>query len=346
MKEKSPPRVSFGIIVLNGEPFTQYCLRSLYPFAHEIIVVEGAVKFAATIATPEGHSTDGTLENLYHFKDEEDPENKVRIIKRDGFWSEKDEQSQAYAKLATGDYLWQVDIDEFYRPQDMQAILMMLKKDPEITAISFKQITFWGGFDHLVDGWYLQRGAEIYHRLFKWDKNYHYVTHRPPTVHDHSGRDLRQLKWINGYELARQGILLYHYSLVFPKQVREKCEYYKHADWARAKEASIWAEHNYFQLSNPYKVHNVYQYPSWLEKFKGEHPLVIRQLQDDILSGRVKVEMRNNHDVDRLTTSLQYQLGAKLLSWMEPLDRTYNRARKMPRCLVNGIKRAWVLRED
>ncbi len=35
------PKVTFGIIVLNGEPFTRYCLRSLYPFAHEIIVVEG-----------------------------------------------------------------------------------------------------------------------------------------------------------------------------------------------------------------------------------------------------------------------------------------------------------------
>ena len=45
------PRVTYGIIVLNGEPFTRYCLRSLYPFAHEIIVVEGAVT-AAVWQTP------------------------------------------------------------------------------------------------------------------------------------------------------------------------------------------------------------------------------------------------------------------------------------------------------
>ena len=37
------PRVTFGIIVLNGEPFTRYCLRALYAFAHEIIVVEGKI---------------------------------------------------------------------------------------------------------------------------------------------------------------------------------------------------------------------------------------------------------------------------------------------------------------
>ena len=35
------PRISFGIIVLNGEPFTRYNLRALYPFAHQIIVAEG-----------------------------------------------------------------------------------------------------------------------------------------------------------------------------------------------------------------------------------------------------------------------------------------------------------------
>ena len=113
MNNRSLPRITFGIIVLNGQPFTRYCLRALYPFAHEIIVVEGACKAAAGMATAEGHSSDGTLETLYRFKDEEDPEDKVEIITGEGFWSEKDEQSQAYTKRATGDYLWQVDIDEF-----------------------------------------------------------------------------------------------------------------------------------------------------------------------------------------------------------------------------------------
>jgi len=136
------PKVTFGIIVLNGEPFTRYCLRALYPFAHEIIVVEGAAPAAAKVATLDGHSTDGTLEILYRFKAEEDPQDKVQIITREGFWSEKDEQSQAYAKRATGDYLWQVDIDEFYDPRDMQTILGMLRDDSEITAVSFEQVTF------------------------------------------------------------------------------------------------------------------------------------------------------------------------------------------------------------
>lgn len=61
-------RITFGMIVLNGEPFLLYNLRSLYPFAHEIIVVEGASPNAAHAATPEGHSLDRTLDILHRFK--------------------------------------------------------------------------------------------------------------------------------------------------------------------------------------------------------------------------------------------------------------------------------------
>src|SRR3546814_16702886 len=86
-------------------PFLRYNLRSLYPYAHQIIVAEGAAPGARNIATPQGHSRDGTLEVLRRFKQEEDPEDKVVIVTAedeghpDGFWpGEKDEQSRAYAK--------------------------------------------------------------------------------------------------------------------------------------------------------------------------------------------------------------------------------------------------------
>src|SRR3546814_12516086 len=97
------------MIVLNGEPFLRYNLRSLYPYAHQIIVAECAAPCARNIATPQGHSRDGTLEVLRRFKQEEDPEDKVVIVTAedeghpDGFWpGEKDEQSRAYPKRATG----------------------------------------------------------------------------------------------------------------------------------------------------------------------------------------------------------------------------------------------------
>ena len=107
----SEPKITFGVIVLNGEPFVRYTLRSLYPFAHEIIVVEGAAPAAKNIATADGHSRDGTLGELRRFKAEEDPDGKVTVVtaedegRPDGWWhGEKHEQSRAYASRATGNW--------------------------------------------------------------------------------------------------------------------------------------------------------------------------------------------------------------------------------------------------
>jgi hypothetical protein len=329
MSSNSRPKVTFGIIVLNGEPFTRYCLRALHPFAHEIIVVEGATASASAIATPAGHSTDDTLETLKRFKEEEDREDKVQIVVRDGFWNEKDEQSQAYAERATGDYLWQVDIDEFYKAKDIKRILKMLQKDPDIASVSFKQITFWGGFNYVTDGWYLRWGTEICHRIFKWGPGYCYTTHRPPTVYDPQGTNLRELKWINGYQLAQQGIFLYHYSLVFPKQVLDKCIYYSHTDWAgHATGAVEWAYNNFFILKNPFRVHNVYQYPSWLERYHGTHPLEIMHMWKDIEEGRITVDIRANEDVEKLLSSLRYILKRAVMKQLNNVDRFYRKARR------------------
>jgi glycosyltransferase involved in cell wall biosynthesis len=317
------PRITFGLIVFNGEPFTVYCLRALYPFAHEIIVVEGACPGAASLASVEGHSTDGTLEVLHRFKEQEDPENKLQIISRSGFWNEKDEQSQAYADRATGDYLWQVDIDEFYKPEDMRRILEMLRDDPEITALSFRQITFWGGFEYTTDGWYLRGGADVYHRLFKWGTGYRYITHRPPTVLDAMGRDLRKIKWIDVKTLAKLGIFLYHYSLVFPKQVSEKCEYVSKRQDAQYPEANVWATQAFYNLRRPYRVHNVYKHPSWLEHFAGTHPPQIDALRHDLKAGSLQIEMRQNDDIETMIDSFWYRSGRIWLKAIFPVFRKW-----------------------
>src|SRR5258705_5955097 len=113
------------------------------------MVVEGAAPAGVNIATPDGHSRDGTLAELRRFKSEEDPEGRLTIVTAedeghaDGFWpGEKDEQSRAYAKRATGNYLWQVDIDQLYRAHDMTRVIQMLRDDPTITAATVEQVTF------------------------------------------------------------------------------------------------------------------------------------------------------------------------------------------------------------
>lgn len=310
------PGITFGMIVLNGEPFLRYNLRALYPFAHQIVVVEGAAPAAAGLATVDGHSTDGTLDTLRYFETYEDPERKLTVVTAEdegyanGFWpGEKNEQSQAYAKRATGDYLWQVDVDEFYEPDGMQTVLKMLQSDPSITSLSFRALDFWGGFDYLVNGWFLQHEGSTYHRLFRWGTGYRYVTHRPPTVHDERGQDLRGLRWIDDETMSKQSVLLHHYSLVFPKQVIEKCAYYGGAEWAQRGGAPRWAQESYLRLRHPYRVHNVYSHPSWLERYQGSHPPQIKCLRSDIDAGRVDALVRPTEDVDQLLRSPLYVVG-------------------------------------
>lgn len=340
MKDPGLPKITFGIIVLNGEPFTRYCLRSIYPYAYEIIVVEGGHEDATSVCTPDGHSVDGTLETLYRFKKEEDPENKLTIVTRDGFWPKKDElgndrtpQSRAYAEKATGDYLWQVDIDEFYKESDMDRIIDMLKKDQSITAVSFKQKSFWGDINYISDSIYLRKNTGGWHRIFRWNPRYKYLTHEPPTILDENGIDLRTKKWIRGESMAAKSIFMYHYSLLFPWQVEQKVKVYKDEKPDSCSELIEWADDNYFKLGNPYRVHNIYWFPSWLIRFRGEHPRQIVAMMEDARAGRVEAKLRRTDDVEAIIDSFGYKLkiiGIKVKAPLKQFGSQLMRIKNIP----------------
>jgi hypothetical protein len=321
------PRITFGMIVLNGEPFLRYNLRALYPFAHEIIVVEGACHGAASAATADGHSIDGTLDTLRDFQRHHDPENKVIVVTAEqdghsnGFWpGEKHEQSQAYARRAKGDWLWQVDVDEFYKPADIETVVSRYLNSSEVATVSFRQIQFWGNIDTLVDGWYLRFELPEIHRIFRWAPGFEYVTHRPPTVTDRTGEDLREKGWIRGNELVAKGIYMYHYSSVFPSQVRRKSAYYSAASWAHLEQMNSWYSEVFEALSKPYRVHNVYQYPSWLERFRGSHPPVIIEMWKEECALTRPSPDTDYHRlaIERLLTSPRYRFGVMALKAIGP----------------------------
>lgn len=328
-------KITFGIIVLNGEPFTRYCINALYPHAYEIIIVEGACEGARSVSTNDGHSQDGTLAILRGIKRSEDPENKIVIITAedegypDGFWpGEKHEQSQAYAKRATGDYLWQVDIDEFYLEKDIEKIRSLLEEDPSITAVSFRQVQFWGGFQYLVESWLLRRGAHNFHRLFKWGKGYKYLTHRPPTVLDENGTDMRTIHWIKAEDSLRLGLILYHYSFVFPKQVYEKAQYYKNAGWSKREKSDWWSSEVFMKLTDPFKVFSIYWDISWLKRFRGSHPEQVLKLISDIEGGSISIKLRQTSDIEILLKNPLYRAKIILLIFLNPFDEIFYRYKK------------------
>jgi hypothetical protein len=322
------PKITFGIIVLNGEPFIRYCLRSIYRFAHEIIVVEGGHEDAKSVCTNDGHSTDTTLETLYKFKEEEDIENKLIIVTRNGFWPHKDElgrsrtaQSRAYAERATGDYLWQIDVDEFYREEDMLRVTKMLSNDPSITAISFKQKSFWGGIDYISESYALLRNKGGWHRIFKWNTGYKYITHEPPTIADEKGVSVHEKHWISGEQMQKKSIYMYHYSLLFPWQVQQKVKLYRDEKPEGCAGIVQWAESNYFKMGNPTRVHNLYNVPSWLERFNGKHPEQIICMMKDIKEGKIIAELRRTDDIELLLKSKKYKLDTILLQIGNPVEQ-------------------------
>jgi hypothetical protein len=320
-------KITFGIIALNAQPFLEYNLKGLYPFAHQIIVVEGATKAAASLATHDGHSIDGTLQMLKQFQSAKDIEKKIEIVSAidegyvDGFWPEKNEMSQAYAKRTTGSWLWQVDSDEFYRAKDIQRVLGLLTSQPDTSGISFPFYEFWGGFDYVTTGkWYLQDFTEV-PRLFKWKPGYKYINHRPPTIVDEKNIPANQSNWIKSSQMRKLDIYMYHYSYVFPKQAEQKVGYYSNVSWTTAfRKNQQWLKDTFYGLKRPFFL-NEKGWPvlQWLERFPGNHPEIINQLRSDLATGVLLEDDRKNGDIEKLLHSRRYRLLATLLHIFMPI---------------------------
>ena len=124
-------KISTGTIVLNAasilpKGMLEAQLKHLYSFSDEIFITEGATKAAdhywdgdTSWLTMDGHSTDETLNIIKCFPD---PENKITVIQKKGFWNGKTEMCNEWSKRARGDYLWQIDSDEFYHEKDLKII--------------------------------------------------------------------------------------------------------------------------------------------------------------------------------------------------------------------------------
>lgn len=268
------------MIVLNGGLFIKYNLESLYPHAHEILIVEGAVEKFAHASTPDGHSIDNTVEIIKSFPD---PDKKIKLIQRDGFWPEKDEMSNAYMEACTGDYIWQVDVDEFYKSQDILTIQAILAADRNITRIDVRSVCFLRSFNARVMGARHIYGLDAFTRIFVFKPGYKYLTHRPPTLVDETGQLFKHIKLISADELEGLGIVQYHYSYVASDSVSNKVDYYSRMNWGGGHEDGLhWFRQQWSTLSNPLRVHIHNFPPSWIIPFTGEHPDVVTKMIHDI----------------------------------------------------------------
>ena len=140
---------------------------------------------------------------------------------------------------------------------------------------------------------------------------------------DDKGQDLRSKNWIKAAELEQRGIYMYHYELLFPWQVEQKTKVYRDEKPDSCGGIVDWAQNNYFRLGNPYRVHDLYQWPGWLERYYGSHPPAVVQMMDDVRCGRVQAALRPIQDVEKLFHSWWYPAGVFGLKLMEPIDRMW-----------------------
>jgi len=274
------PRFSFIMIVLNGMPFIEYSIKSIYDFAHQLIIVEGAVENCMFAANPDGSSKDGTVEFIRSFPD---PAGKITLVQ--GRWPEKCEMQNEALKYVTGDYVWLIDSDEVYKQRDLEMIKAILKNDPTITQVNFIPDNFWKGFDYIfVSSKFFEDWCHC-RRLFKYVPGAVFTTHRPPTmVWPGCRKTTEQMHLLDGAATRERGIILYHYSYVLDKQVKQKIELYHRYGWGRHWNLDLgkWYEECFLKWTPWNRDEIDSRYPIWTGDidshtllFRGTHPNVV-----------------------------------------------------------------------
>ncbi len=247
------------------------CLDNIYPYAYEILISEGAVCPTndnggdASWASTDGRSTDGTLEFLRSFSD---PEKKIKIFTKDGLWNGKTEMCNIISKNATGDYVWQIDNDEFYDEYSMEKLIGILSLGV-YDRIDFYANQFCKDYNHCCDEQDNRWSNLIpWMRIFKHEPGSSWSTHAPPVYLDSKGSP-RNKNVLTRDMTLMMGLKLFHYSLISRTQAEFKQKYYKCGgvdylqlyDWWQEKEGNN-------SVVNGAKFF----------KYDGQHPKIVQNL--------------------------------------------------------------------
>lgn len=178
--------VTIGMIVLNEEQFLAANLRQHYPFADEIIIVEGADRrYPKERVTADGLSTDRTAEIVRSFPD---PDHKIQFLQY-GWADDKAVLRDQYAQLAYEGILLAVDADEFLTHDSMRGLLgMLIEKLPGPGCVRIPHVHFWKDDRHVISGGYYD---VPHNRAYRWPAGARYLReHNHPEL---DGKYLYQL---------------------------------------------------------------------------------------------------------------------------------------------------------
>jgi len=212
-------KISYGIIVLNGDFLLKQVLESIYESAHAICIAEGSVKYWREQGVI--NSTDDTIKIIKEFPDKD---KKIRLVQ--GTWNEKKEQCEAWFNLVPSDtdYVWCVDSDEVHTSENIEKVKQYLE-DKKPTSVGFQSDSFYGGFDRIIGGFEKEHSFK---RILEYKKYSTYLTHRQPTL-ALNGYPIRGNDILGSQLFEDTGVTMWHGSYVSPKQVYEKIRYYESA---------------------------------------------------------------------------------------------------------------------
>ena len=288
------------MIVFEGDYVLKQCLESVYPFAHQILISEGPVKYWQD----QGRTTSTDLTNsiLDNFPD---PDHKIKIIHSQ--YPEKDAQCKAYMQYLDPqtDYVWNLDSDEIFKQDDIEALLKIIS-DEKYTSVGVRSCSFYGGFEKHIGGF--EEECDQFRRIFKVYPGSTWLTHRPPTI-IHKQQDILEPKHLDSDTLFNKyGIRMYHYSYVFPNQVKQKIGYYKSAvstyrciddyynsvylPWVNGSPQQRINIENKFGGVHEWKPE--FRTSTYTKPFIGEHPYPIAR-DMDLLTKKFTEQLKNEY---------------------------------------------------
>jgi hypothetical protein len=268
----NPAKLIQCIQMLNEEEFAPYVLKSIYDEVDQIIVIVGAVENHPK-STPKGLPLDNTLEIVEDFKKNNDPDNKLMVVKIGKHWESLEAMKQTFVDLAMpGDWLIINDADEFYHSEDIRRVRRAIDLQPYATEFVPAFLHYYRDWRHVY-----APGAEWapqHQRIFKVTQGMQYHAH--PTVSDQVGRDTYFSPEYFVRRFTLNNFFIHHFGYAqngMDDIMKAKQEYYK-KELAQHDRADVKFDEKVVEfLQREEPAENIYEVPADMQPdVLKEHP--------------------------------------------------------------------------
>lgn len=267
--EKSKRKWVAGTFVLNEVHYLECYLDSVYPFVHNIVIVEGATRYIPKESkTAEGLSVDGTTELIKKYIAEKDPEKKIRYVPMGNVPTKRELQNRMLREFdkCQPDWCLVNGGDEVWLPETLMHYDDLIDAYPGLYTIGGQQRWFWVDMKHYVDissdsynrkfrkgnakafrdlKGDVQYQGYYFERCFRWQPGLHYINH--PTVADQAGREIYIHPHYEPHRWFTDRRFL-HFGVIKPiSEIREQYEVYH----IRDRKARSPEDHKKFFRENP-----------------------------------------------------------------------------------------------